>query len=151
MAESHSPVRFKRGSTCHVTQGRWHCPYTDRWFTHARDVDVDHLVPLHHAHQSGGASWTAARKEQYANALGDPEHLVAVSKSANRAKGSKGPDAWLPEHAPSRCSYVEHWVRIKDAWDLTTAPEEQRAIDHIRTLCRRGAIPPAPQTPSSAS
>lgn len=145
VAESRIPVRFHRGKRCKVRAGKWRCPYTGRWFTDPSALDVDHLVPLNHAHRSGGTAWNPKRKERYANALDDEAHLVAVSKAANRAKGSKGPDAWLPEYGPSRCRYVEDWIRIKQRWSLTSSAVEREAIDRIRRICTDGSIPPLPQ------
>lgn len=143
--ESEVPVRFRGTKTCTVVHGRWRCPYTGRVLENPRDVDVDHLVPLANAHRNGAASWSRATKERYANGLDDADHLVVVHRSANRAKGSKGPEAWLPEHAPSRCGYVEDWVRIKKRWGLSMTRDEERAIARIRRTCDAGRVPPAPQ------
>jgi hypothetical protein len=51
-------------------------------------------VPLANAHASGGWNWTTARKQAYANDRTSWEHLIGVSLSANRAKGSSGPEDW---------------------------------------------------------
>lgn len=143
--ESEIPVRFRGGKSCTVVHGRWRCPYTGVVTDDPRELDVDHLVPLANAHRSGAAKWSRAEKERYANGLDDEAHLVVVHRSANRAKGDKGPEAWLPEHPPSRCGYVEDWVRIKQRWRLSMTTEERRAVDRIRRTCAGGRIPPAPQ------
>ena len=39
-----------------------------------------------HAHHSAAAHWRPDRKEEYANYLADPDHLIAVTSSANRSK-----------------------------------------------------------------
>ena len=63
------------------------------------DLDIDHLVPLKNTHDSDGWAWRSARKEDYANYLGDPDHLFAVTKTANRSKAAKGPEEWrAPPH-----------------------------------------------------
>ena len=54
------------------------------------------MVPLKNAHDSGGSAWSLARKEDYANYLGDPDYLIAVTKTANQSKGAKGPEEWRP-------------------------------------------------------
>ena len=41
---------------------------------------------------SGGWAWSPARKEEYVNYLGDPVHLIAVTKGANRSKGANRPE-----------------------------------------------------------
>ena len=38
-------------------------------------------------------------KEEYANNLGDDDHLIAVQDRANQSKGARGPDEW---DAPGR-------------------------------------------------
>ncbi|WP_217370374.1 GmrSD restriction endonuclease domain-containing protein [Nonomuraea antri] len=68
-------------------------------------LDVDHLVPLAEAWDSGASAWDAARRERYANHLQHPEHLVAVTARSNRQKADKDPASWLPIKAV-RCRYV---------------------------------------------
>jgi len=139
------PVEYRADARCKVARGRWRCPYTGKLFEDPSELDVDHMVPLHEAHASGGAAWSPAKKARYANDLRDPDHLVVVARTANRAKGSRRPDAWLPEDPASRCDYIEDWVRIKVTWGLAFAPVEQRALDDARVRCRRGRAPAAPQ------
>lgn len=144
VAESSIPVRFADERGCKVATGRWICPYTGRVITDPHELDVDHLVPLHEAHRSGGDAWSRDRKERFANALDDDDHLVAVAKGANRSKGDKGPDAWLPESGAYRCAYVRDWVRIKAAWELAMDDAEREAIDRIIATCDAGKMPPSP-------
>ena len=55
-------------------------------------LDVDHTVPLANAHDSGARQCPPERNGQYANYLGDPQHVIAVIDSTNRSKGAAGPD-----------------------------------------------------------
>ena len=41
-------------------------------------MDINHLVPLKEAHESGGFAWDAAKRRDYANGLSDPNTLIAV-------------------------------------------------------------------------
>jgi hypothetical protein len=137
IAESDEPVEFADARHCKVKRGRWICPYTGRTVTDPAELDVDHLVPLENADRSGGWRWSAERKREYANDLVDPEQLVAVVASVNRAKGSKGPDAWLPPSQAALCGYVGAWLHIKRRWQLAIPPDEREAIERVRATCRR--------------
>jgi hypothetical protein len=144
VATSQSPVRFADARRCKVTRGRWRCPYTGRIVTDPRELDVDHLVPLSAAHAAGGDAWTRSKKAAFANALDDADHLVPVVASANRSKGDKGPDRWLPPAPEARCDYVRAWTRIKTRWDLDATVEERAAVDDALARCARGELPGAP-------
>jgi hypothetical protein len=144
MAESELPVRFRDARRCVVASGRWRCPYTGRVITDPRELDVDHLVPLHEAHRAGGYAWDRQARQRFANALDDPMHLVAVDRSANRAKGDKPPQAWMPPDPAWRCTYVRAWVDVKERWALRTSPDEQAFLEAALAECGRGHTPPTP-------
>lgn len=137
IAESEVPVEFTDSRHCKVGRGRWTCPYTGRVVTDPGALDIDHLIPLENAHRSGGWRWSAERKEAFANDLRDPEHLVAVTASANRSKGSKSPDRWLPENTTFVCEYVRDWQQVKARWGLAMEPTEQSKVQQILNDCRR--------------
>ena len=102
-----------------VISGKWYDKFTGQYFTNARDLDIDHLVPLKNAHISGASNWSREKKNEYYNYLKNDNHLVAVSKGANRSKGDKSPVEWLPPNEEYQCEYVREWFKIKTAWGLT--------------------------------
>ena len=106
-------MTFKTTRNCKVSSGRWTDPYTGESFTDPGELDVDHMVPLGNAHRSGAWNWAYQKREEYANELQHPEHLIAVKASANRSKGAKGPDEWLPPTISYQCQYVRDWEAIK--------------------------------------
>ena len=69
--------------------------------------------------------WPWSRKRAFAN---DPDNLLATSSSANRSKGSKGPDQWMP--AIHRCSYAQRWDRLIEKYGLVATAGEVEAIDN---------------------
>ena len=146
--QSDVPVTLDRKG-CRVLRGRWTCPYTLEVFTDPSDVDIDHVVPLQHAHGHGGARWSSARRRDYANDLEHPEHLLAVSAHANRSKGARGIDAWLPDDPDTRCHYVEQWLAVKTTWGLTVDADEAAAARRYEALCRKGVELPLPQDTAS--
>jgi hypothetical protein len=145
IAEAYEPVEFEDTRRCDVARGRWQCPYTGDIVAEAYLLDVDHLVPLANAHRSGAASWTEAQRRAYANDLAHPEHLVAVEHTANRSKGDKGPEAWLPPMEDARCGYVRDWVAVKKRWHLSMSDAEAAAVADMLELCAAGQAPPLPQ------
>jgi hypothetical protein len=80
----------EQDASCRLTGGSWYSPYDDTYFTEARALDIDHLVPLAEAWDSGASTWTAKERERYANDLDDPRALIAVSATSNRSKADQG-------------------------------------------------------------
>ena len=70
--ESLVEVTFESERRCRVATGRWFGAFTGVYVEAPGDLDIDHLVPLKNAHDSGGWAWSSARKEEYANYLGGP-------------------------------------------------------------------------------
>ena len=56
VAESISPVGFKTSKGCRVVSGSWNDPYSGKTINDATKLDIDHMVPLKEAHQSGAAN-----------------------------------------------------------------------------------------------
>jgi hypothetical protein len=101
----------------------------------AKQLDVDRLVPLKNAHDSGAWAWSAARRREYANYLKFNRHLLAVSASENRKKGDKGPDRYMPPRKEYHCEYVRTWVKIKADWELEMTEAEGEAVQKILESC----------------
>ena len=133
--ESRAEVKYKDERECQVLIGEWYGAFTGTTVTEAADLDVDHLVPLKNAHQSGGWNWTAERKEEYANSLAEPVHLIAVTSSANRSKGAKGPDQWRPPDESYWCEYAVAWITVKQNWELNATQPEAEALEEMLGTC----------------
>ena len=113
---------------CSVTKGLWVDPYTGEIHNNPATLDIDHVVPLAHAHQVGAAGWSRQKKKKFAN---DLENLIAVSAQQNRQKGRKGPDKWLPKDRSYHCRYVKRWLSIKAKYELFLTAGEVEAIIKI--------------------
>ena len=133
--ESLDTVTFLTDRKCIVLTGKWLDPFTGSVVTEAGRLDVDHMVPLFHAHISGGWAWDAERRRDYANSTEDPSHLIAVTAEVNRAKGGRGPDEWKPPNEDYWCAYATDWSRIKDTWGLSTTPAEDAALEAMLATC----------------
>jgi len=119
--------------TCRVLKGCWRCPYTGKIFDDPAAVQIDHVVALSEAHRSGGWMWSADKKQQYANYLKDPGHLVVSSARANIQKSDKAPDAWMPD--VDQCKYVRNRLRIKAEWGLTLTADEVAEVVATKVRC----------------
>ena len=118
---------------CDIESGNWFSYYDRRTFTDSSAVDIDHVVALAEAWDSGARRWTADTRQRYANDLGDARSLVAVSASSNRSKSDQDPAEWLPEFG--RCTYVRHWVAVKVRWSLTVNAVEKQALSRVASGC----------------
>ena len=76
-------------SRCKLSSGEWFSKYDNQTITDPSKIDIDHLVPLQEAWQSGAFAWTSKQRQDYANELKAANTLIAVSSSTNRSKGSK--------------------------------------------------------------
>lgn len=134
-----------------VVSGKWVCPYTGEVFTRPSVkfvdrggktktrvlMDVDHVCALGEAWRWGACHWSAKKREEYANYLDKPYHLVAVKAGANRSKGDRGvADGWLPE--VGKCRYLTTRVAIwrDPRWGFKVPQEEVDAtLDAIARYC----------------
>ena len=133
--ESLVPVTYRTDRQCRVATGEWFGAFTGTTVHEPGALDIDHLVPLANAHKSGGWAWTEEHKRAYYNSLGDADHLIAVTASANRSKGARGPEQWRPINEAFWCEYAQDWIRIKGAWGLTVTSAEAQALEEMLGTC----------------
>jgi Protein of unknown function (DUF1524) len=128
VAESKTPI-----AGCTVTTGEWFSYYDRATWTTASDVDIDHVVALGEAWDSGAWDWTADDRERYANDLGDWRSLVAVTDNVNQSKGERDPAEWLPDFGT--CTYVRQWTAVKLRWRLNVDSDERAALIALADGC----------------
>ena len=126
---------------CRVVEGEWLDLWGGETYDSADEVDIDHHVPLAHAHATGGSSWDADLRRKFAN---DPENLNAMSASLNRSKGSRGPDEWQPPDESSHCEYARQWEAVKQEYQLAIGGSERVALDKMLATCDNTLPTPTP-------
>ena len=142
------------GASCGVTSGAWYSVYDGFWLDNATQLDVDHVVALKEAWDSGANVWDTARREAFANDLDDPHALIAVSSSSNQSKGAADPSNWLPDNPDDQCRYIVAWVIVKARWELSMDQSEHGRIRNLlQGPCEGATIedglpvrPPSPVT-----
>ncbi len=129
-------VIFKAGTRdCKVISGVLLDPFSNKvlTFTSVKSaVDIDHLVALSNAWQTGAAYFDRSKRSQIAN---DPLNLLAVDARLNRQKGDGDAATWLPPHKPFRCEYVSRQVAVKAKYSLWVTAAEKDAITRVLNQC----------------
>lgn len=139
---------------CTVTAGRWTPSYDGGTYTAATQLEIDHLVPVSEAWDSGAQAWTQQQRSAFSNDLGDDRSLVAISSAVNQSKGDKGPEQWLPP--ADVCGYVTAWTAVKLRWSLTVDPAERAALVQRADACPGRTVTvetvgvPGPSTPPTS-
>ena len=138
---------------CKVIEGDWLSPYDNVMHTNPSDLDIDHMVPLKEAWDSGAWNWTAAQRQTFANDLSDPRALIAVTAGQNRSKSDRDPSNWIPPQKSYVCTYLSEWVAIKAKWKLSMDQSEFGRIKNLltasgatATIVPWGTAPVAPTT-----
>lgn len=117
---------------CSVKSGKWVDPYSGKEMTDAKNIDIDHVVPLKWANANGGASWPAEKKQEFAN---DTSQLLAVSASENRGKGALGPSEYMPPNKEYTCEYSKKWVYTLAKYGLSIPKADKEALEEGLDSC----------------
>ena len=133
-----------RVDDCDVAGGLWRSIYDGDRTRNPSSFDIDHMVPLKEAWDSGAWRWSPSVRERFANDLGYAGSLVAVSASSNRSKSDRDPADWLPER--KRCWYAKTWIAVKYRWRLSVDSREKSELRRLLGRCS-----PTMRVPSLAS
>lgn len=118
---------------CKVTRGRWLSYYDNVTWTKSFEVQIDHLVPLAEAWDSGAYTWDADSRLRYANDLGDTRTLVPTTTALNYAKLADDPQRYVP--TVNACRYISSWLAVKLRWNLSVDQREHDAIAKVAKRC----------------
>ena len=126
-------------SPCYVVAGDWYSAYDGFISADSGTFDIDHLIPLKEAWDSGARNWTDERRKLFANDLTDRRTLIAVSASSNRGKSDNDPSNWLPSNEAYVCPYIIDWTDVKAKWGLTMDQSEAGRIRGLLSdTCKAG-------------
>lgn len=129
---------------CKVLSGVLYDPYTGReiYFqrgeTTSDDVQIDHVVALSNAWQTGAQLLTHEERIRFAN---DPLELLAVDGEANQQKSDSDAATWLPPHKEFRCQYVARQVAVKQKYRLWVTPAEYESMMRVLASCPGQKLP----------
>jgi hypothetical protein len=135
-------ITYKVGTRdCKVIAGQLLDPFSNKVITFSATkvvIDIDHVVALSNAWQTGAAYFDKSKRSQIAN---DPLNLLAVDSKLNRQKGDGDAATWLPPSKAFRCEYVARQVAVKAKYGLWVTKPEKVAIDKILSTCVGQKLP----------
>lgn len=129
---------------CVVLSGILDDPYTgdridfQRGQSTSSKVQIDHIVALSDAWNSGASHWNESELRAFGN---DPYNLAAVDGTANTQKSNSSADEWLPANAAARCLYVATQVGVKEHYALTVTQTEAQKMREVLGSCPTQSIP----------
>jgi hypothetical protein len=124
-------------------------PYTGRDIGFNRDggtdvlVQIDHVVALLDAWQTGAQQWDQAKRTRLAN---DPLHLLAIDGEANRKKKVSNVASWLPSNKDFRCDYVIRVVKGKAVYGLWMIQAEHDEAHCVLSKCSSQIVSSLPRS-----
>ena len=125
------------GEDCVILSGVLTDPYSGETINFLRgvatssEIQIDHVVALSNAWQTGAFKLTLAQRTAFAN---DPSNLLAVKGKLNSQKGDGDAATWLPPRKSYRCEYVTKQVVVKAKYGLwLTAPEKAAILKILKT------------------
>jgi len=135
-------INFKAGTRdCKVIAGQLLDPFSGKVIIFSPTkvvIDIDHVVALSNAWQTGAAYFDKNVRTQIAN---DPLNLLAVDAKLNRLKGDGDAATWLPPNKAFRCEYVARQVAVKTKYRLWVTEPEKVAITKILSSCVGQKLP----------
>jgi hypothetical protein len=135
-------ISFKTGTRdCKVLTGQLLDPFSGKVITFSStksNIDIDHVVALSNAWQTGAAYFDKTKRQQIAN---DPLNLLAVDFSLNRQKGDGDAATWLPPLKSYRCDYVARQIAVKAKYGLWVTQPEKGAIIKLLEKCEGQKLP----------
>ena len=119
--------------------GRVYGPYTGRHYLSMRDTDVDHVVALSEAHDSGLCAAGPTERRRFAS---DPLNLTLAAPEVNRCGtgGKCGFDVtdWLP--TINKCWFAARVVAVKRKYALSVDRREAAALERVLAGCASTAM-----------
>ena len=97
-------------------------------------INIDHVVSLKDAYESGASSWGASKKKTFAN---DRSNHVPSCGRVNSSKGSEGPSDFLRRSNDGKgleynivrfCEYVQKYYAVKVKYGLSLVFNDKKTF-----------------------
>ncbi|MDE2857460.1 MAG: excalibur calcium-binding domain-containing protein [Chloroflexota bacterium] len=106
-------------------------PYTGEVFTSRSETDIEHIVAVSEAHDSGLCAATVSTRRRFAQ---DLQNLTLASPSLNRhQKSAKDLAEWTPTE--NVCWFAQTVVTVKAKYGLSMDNDEATSASRLLTRC----------------
>ena len=107
-------------------------PYTGACFSDRRETDIEHIVAVSEAHDSGLCAASPATKKAFAR---DLLNLTLASPRVNRnLKSAKDAAEWTPDN--NKCWFAQRTIDVRRKYGLSIDREEAEAVAAILSRCQ---------------
>lgn len=120
---------------CVVVEGDWELLFNGaRHVGPASAIDVDHVVALAEAWDSGADAWDAEQRRNFAN---DPLNLIVAERQVNKDKADLDAGEWTPSDPRARCLTAAKMTLTKLRYKLSVDAAERRGLMRMANHCDR--------------
>ena len=107
-------------------------PYTGECFSDRRETDIEHIVAVSEAHDSGLCAASPATKNAFAR---DLLNLTLASPRVNRTlKSAKDVAEWTPDK--NECWFAQRTIDVRRKYSLTIDRRESEAVAALLSRCQ---------------
>jgi len=119
---------LKRGTGQHIVRrGTWRDAFTGQTLHHitAKNVHVDHVIPVCFAWDRGAKHWTEGKRRSFYN---DRSLLIVTEAGHNQAKGARPPWEYLPRNCKDARNYARMFMDGVQRYSLKLSSDEVAAL-----------------------
>ncbi len=144
LARDMTSVTYRSPTDCTVMSGTLQDPYSGKTIRFVRGPDtssvvqIEHVVAISNAWQTGAQQLTRERRAQLSN---DPLELLAVDGPTNSDKSDGDAATWLPPNKDYRCRYIARQIAVKKKYDLWVTTAERDAMRRVLATCPTQEVP----------
>jgi hypothetical protein len=128
--------------------GSWLSEWDGYTTSNTSELQIDHVVALAEAWDSGADRWTAAQRDEFADYQ---PNLLAVTASENERKSDRDAAEWFPSRAEADCLWSSTVVRVKSHWHLSVDQAEHDALVNLLQTCSDFVAPTTTTAPTATT
>jgi len=118
---------------CVLVEGDWYSLFDGVHYSGApSEIDVDHVVALAEAWDSGASEWPAWKRQRFAN---DPLNLLVATRRSNQDKADLDAGEWKPPRRDAWCITASMMALTKLRYALSVDRAEREGLRRMARHC----------------